>query len=1491
MVKNIPTIERSTKIRFGKHALDNQAENTIVFNASDTSINASNPNSVYMTPLRVAEIAASNLLSYSASTKEIVDSSVPTSLLGGVDLASAVDLGNTSSNTVIFTNTNETIVSSGTIRSDNFKTTSNEVAIDGNKTNKIQVSGIIHSGDLQATDHVAIANTNPQNKLTIGPLGQTVLNIPNASEFALDTVGNVNAQNYRGDSYYLSNLTMENITNQGNITSNTIIFSNAHNSIFTTSNVDIGGNVFVRNPNDNAIFGNIAGSNTITASKITAGEIIGTTSIEGQNISVLPGGTFQGDGANITNISAENIDTGILDVERGGTNIGTYNTGDMLYASGPTTLATITSSGANDKYLKFDSGSGVPTWMDVASTLDEIVGGGPIGSNTTSNVIETGGLVTGFVEATTLEGNGAKISGINAANVVQYNNNTLSDAVLPVVPETKGGTGQNAYAQGDILYSDNTNSLNRLAKGTDKQILHMNGNVPQWTTTISDATLDTSTLTGSITTQDLDANRIPFIDGGKVLSTNPKLQFDGDDLVTLGSNVEITGNLHVVGNITARHENSLTINDPIIEVGNNNSSDNIDLGMVMTMSTSNVVHGFRGNEKEYTIAYTHSDPVGPDIVPTLASGITNHPYITANVWGNVLSGNVTTTGKVTAGTAIEIASGGTGINSVSENDLLLGPASGTAFTKLAAYVPTASSTAPANMSANSSGGNTASSGDSSSNAYKAFDGSDSTNYVSPGAPATYSSSIPYGYTGSNSLGGVNGEWVKIQLSSAITPTSVFLKARPDNSSPDWAVRPNSWRILGSNDDTSWTQLHSSSTLVDDTNGTTESFTNTTAYSYLAIVVTHINSPGSNDARWTLSRLSFTQPGGVSEKFLKSSATGISWDDTISGDGLGLTALNASNISTGTLTTARGGTGVTTGITVLNPLNLSSQVTMQKGGTGQTYLAENDLLLGPASGDVLSKLSAYTGPASIAAPPSGMSSTTQTIGGIQYTSSASSTYSGTTTYNAFDHTNTTIWRSVNTMGESYDEMDGYYSGASTTGSYNGAWIQLYRATAIAPTSVQIIASQTTSIPAPKEWKIFGSTNGSSWTQIHSSSTGVTWNSGNGHTATISGSAAYNYLRLAVEKTTMTSSMGTVAVSELRFSAPGTGPTEKFLKSSSAGVSWDSVSSTLQAITDGGATTTQTVAFNNTTTGLTSAGDIDIAATKRIDFATDIIIESTAGTSLNKSPLKIINAIEVDPDVVGGGTSSKNVLAINHATGEIYDSGGQGGSTMEFIHEEGTGVQANVSIGRTAWGATTDSNLTINTYGSNVLTISGNVSADNITIGALHVSASPFNLDDVASAGAGANVTSNVLQLTATGNAFVTTNNINVSKDVHTGGNVYSQNLQLTNTQISTTWTTGSGTLEIDCKNKTYGTAPAVSIDADVAILNVTNLPSGGQVVVPLVASGADRKVLKTITAGIDFIAFTADVSIDQNSHGLLTVSKIGASGAEKIYMNAISFTAA
>ena len=179
--------------------------------------------------------------------------------------------------------------------------------------------------------------------------------------------------------------------------------------------------------------------------------------------------------------------------------------------------------------------------------------------------------------------------------------------------------------------------------------------------------------------------------------------------------------------------------------------------------------------------------------------------------------------------------------------------------------PVSGITVPATMSANSSGGNTASSSDSSANAWKVFDGSDNTNYSSP---EDYHWDSPHQYTGSSSLGGVNGTWIKIQVASAITPVSVFVKAKPDNQAPEYAGRPQQWRIMGSTDNTNWTQLHSSTTLVDSSSGTTESFNNTTAYTYFAIVVTHKNTiagGGGNDG-WQISRLSFTSAdvGGISE---------------------------------------------------------------------------------------------------------------------------------------------------------------------------------------------------------------------------------------------------------------------------------------------------------------------------------------------------------------------------------------------------------------------------------------------------------------------------------------------------------------------------------------------------------------------------------------------------------------------------------------------------
>jgi predicted acyltransferase (DUF342 family) len=108
MVKNLPTVERSTKVRFGKHVPDSieQEENTIVFNASNVLVPTPYSNAVYLSPIRnrtdytAPEIV---LLMYDRNTKEITESGESANaLIGGSTLDTVVNRNNTTSNTVQF---------------------------------------------------------------------------------------------------------------------------------------------------------------------------------------------------------------------------------------------------------------------------------------------------------------------------------------------------------------------------------------------------------------------------------------------------------------------------------------------------------------------------------------------------------------------------------------------------------------------------------------------------------------------------------------------------------------------------------------------------------------------------------------------------------------------------------------------------------------------------------------------------------------------------------------------------------------------------------------------------------------------------------------------------------------------------------------------------------------------------------------------------------------------------------------------------------------------------------------------------------------------------------------------------------------------------------------------------------------------------------------------------------------------------------------------
>jgi len=1339
MVKNIPTIERSTKIRFGKHANDNQAENTVVFNASDAPISASTPGSLYVTPVRVAELAGANFFAYHAQTAELVDSGVATDLLGGITLENATTVGNVTANTVEFNNATTSLVASsnvgisntlpthalsvadkvfikgpvgdtddlrivGNTRTDRLSTTGNSVVIDKDNTNKIQVSGIIHTGDIQATSHVAIANTNPQNLFTLGAVGQTVMNVPTQSVFAIETTGNINAQYYRGDGGLLSNVTLQTVTDKSNVTSNTLHLTNPTTSLKAYSNIVV----------DDYIFGNISGSNLITASEITAlgdiqgqtitgtqgvydqivtnqdiladklvgttgiygeilgsnnitaskvsgilyGEIVGSNNIASSGIygeilgsnnitaSVINASSFSGDGSSITNIDTGNINLGVLPVAHGGTSINTYSEGDLVYASGITSLAKLsTSSATAGQFLKLNAGKTAPEWSDVPLTLDEVLASQTGVSNVSDEVI-------------TLNKSSGVALEVTSGQVALNGSGTVLDA----------SSGDITAANFQGAFSGNGSGLSYLNLGQANN----SGQVP--------------IARGGTGASSLNTLSIPYVNNSGIFEES-KIEYNPSTHITsISSNVVVSGNLHVDGNLTAQHTTDHFIVDKIFAVAHNNTVDAKDMGQHMTRPTANIFAGFLGQTigKEYTIAFTESASDGHTVIPT---NTTADGYITANVWGNVLSGNVTTTGKVTA----------------------------------------------------------------------------------------------------------------------------------DNL-----------------------KLTGTGTIIDASNGTISAQT--------------VNS---------------------------SSVIGGNFNATnISGSGQGITHLNLSHGShTGVLSVARGGTGTQTGLSVLNPGNLSSQVLLAKGGTGLTSVAQNELLLGPASGTALDTLPPYAPVSTIEYPTSALSSAAnsgETIAGVTYTTTASSNQYGEI-WRAFDKTtpgHSTFWHSAENV---YDSTSGAYTGSNSLGSVSGEWIKLQinaGGTGITPTSVNITGRTGYDNQAPDSWEILGSTNNSSWTSLLSSTVHATYNGGSGHTVSISGASAYTYLALVVKAKGGTGQTA-VVLSEVRFFTANPNPAKRFLRSSAAGIDWDEVSSDLQTITDGGATTTQTVAFNNTTTGLTSAGDIDIADTKQIDYAGDVLLKSSAGTVAS---LKVTNAVKLDPAYA---SPSNNVLSFNTTTGEIYDSGGQGGSTLDNVHE----YKANISIGPSVAAA----NLTINVFESNVLTVSGNVSADSITIGALHVAASPFNLDDVASAGAGANVTSNVIQFTGphssynSDNAFVTTNSIKIGSNVNVTGNLISQNIQLTNPGITASMSS-TDTITIDAKNKSYGTAPLVQLAGDLNSLVYSDLIDGAQIVVPIFASGADRKISKNLT-NVNWYVQTSDLTIKQSEHGLMTLSNV----AGNVYMNSISFT--
>ncbi len=162
-------------------------------------------------------------------------------------LQQVTDTGNTTSNTVQFTNTDTSLVTSGNVLI-NGAAEATPLSVKGDSSAIIGVestdtlAGIVFRTSTTTSGPLAPAMGVTGDDIVFYPGAPAALAVTIDSDKDMTVVGNVTATNFSGDGGLLSNIKLQDVTDMGNTTSNTVQFTNTHTA-FTT---DLVSNVVVK---------------------------------------------------------------------------------------------------------------------------------------------------------------------------------------------------------------------------------------------------------------------------------------------------------------------------------------------------------------------------------------------------------------------------------------------------------------------------------------------------------------------------------------------------------------------------------------------------------------------------------------------------------------------------------------------------------------------------------------------------------------------------------------------------------------------------------------------------------------------------------------------------------------------------------------------------------------------------------------------------------------------------------------------------------------------------------------------------------------------------------------------------------------------------------------------------------------------------------------------------------------------------------------------
>ena len=154
-----------------------------------------------------------------------------------------------------------------------------------------------------------------------------------------------------------------------------------------------------------------------------------------------------------------------LGVAGGGTGLTSFTAGDILYATGTTTLAKL-AKGSAEQVLAMNSGATAPDWGSVDLTVLPTITAAKGGTGQTSYT--AGDIV--YASGTTA------VSKLGVGTALQ----TLQTNSGATAPEWVNSPQSLMTAAGDILYASGANTLAKLAKGSDDEVLTLASGVPSW---------------------------------------------------------------------------------------------------------------------------------------------------------------------------------------------------------------------------------------------------------------------------------------------------------------------------------------------------------------------------------------------------------------------------------------------------------------------------------------------------------------------------------------------------------------------------------------------------------------------------------------------------------------------------------------------------------------------------------------------------------------------------------------------------------------------------------------------------------------------------------------------------------------------------------------------------------------------------------------------------------------------------------------------------